>query len=262
MPKKQYIYHFLFTFFVFFIPLYALAQADAGASYEFHPILENSGIVQKLASTKNFSELLAELMTILVALGAIWAVLELVYYGAKYALVDSFTGKEMAIKNIWPVTYGLLALLATYIIFKQINPNILNIGFDGVKIQNLDDSEPKTNQTTLDARNVCRYKNGAGECISEYEYRLLQNTDTQNQINNTVKQNTDVADKLKNIKVGKYCKDNFSQNRKTCVTFLNRASVCLLSQNITPQEKNIACKYYNAHKNDTDAQEFLNLLRD
>ncbi len=95
-----------------------------------------SALTDSLLKSEGFAGLFNTLFQIIVTLGAIWAVIELTYYGARYALIDSFTGKKEAIKNIWPVAYGLMALLATYILFKQINPKLLEFGVSDVNLQN------------------------------------------------------------------------------------------------------------------------------
>ena len=109
---------------------------------QMHLLLNDSNIAKKLLEAKGFSEIFNVIFQVILALAAIWAVIELTYYGAKYALLDSFTGKKNALDNIWPITYGIIALLATYILFKQINPQILNLSLthSNIRISSTDSS--------------------------------------------------------------------------------------------------------------------------
>ena len=91
-------------------------------------LLEDNTVAGNLANVNSLSDFLNLIVDFAVTLTAVWAVIEITYYGAKYVLVDSFTGKSMALSNLWPIVYGLVALLSIYIIFKQINPDLLNLG--------------------------------------------------------------------------------------------------------------------------------------
>jgi len=170
MKYKKYIVILLVIFF-------GLAITNASISYAqtspdstggttktcagFYFLTGCTALTEGLAQSQGFTGIFNTLLKVVIALAGIWAVIELSYYGARYALVDSFTGKKDAIKNIWPVAYGLIALLATVLLFNQINPKIvgkLNAPHGGISRitppqQNAANVNPKCEKTSL---GVCR----------------------------------------------------------------------------------------------------------
>ncbi len=93
-------------------------------------LLNDAEIISRIAGANSFLDLFTVIYDFVVTLAALWAVLVLVYLGAKYALVDSVTGKQMAKENMLPVVIGLVALLGSYILFKQINPQLVDLKID------------------------------------------------------------------------------------------------------------------------------------
>ncbi len=123
-------------------------------------LVNDAFLSRTLAESKGLGGLLGSLIQIIITLAAIWAVIEIAYYGAKYALVDSFTGKKLAIENIWPVAYGLIALLGVVILFNTINSDILK-QLDGKSV--LDKSKINPNKVpsakALNKRVPCPHAN-------------------------------------------------------------------------------------------------------
>ena len=62
-----------------------------------------------------------------IAIGAILAVIRLVYAGFIYMTTDLFGAKTAAKGVIWNALTGLFLLLSIWIILNQINPQILNL---------------------------------------------------------------------------------------------------------------------------------------
>jgi hypothetical protein len=62
-----------------------------------------------------------------ITVGAILAVLRLLYAGYMYMASDVFTSKEKAKEIFKDVFLGLFLLLSIFIILRQINPNLLNL---------------------------------------------------------------------------------------------------------------------------------------
>ncbi len=131
MKHKRNILLFLILNIAFSSVVFAQGEGGSGGML----LLNNSPLTESLFNSKGFSGLFSTLLNIIITLAAIWAVIELSYYGAKYALLDSFTGKKDAIKNIWPVAYGLIALLGIVLFFKQINPKILQLEFSSANLK-------------------------------------------------------------------------------------------------------------------------------
>jgi len=168
--KKRFLLFLVFSFFVFLysLPIYAQENAlntlestgvyggqdgiNPNNSFNYYNenqdaksmfLLGDTKLTQGLLESDGFMGIFNTILQIIITLAAIWAVIELSYYGAKYALFDSFTGKKDAIKNIWPVAYGLIALLAIYILFKQINPKILELGLNQSDINQNQGTSPE-----------------------------------------------------------------------------------------------------------------------
>jgi hypothetical protein len=98
-----------------FVPL---AEADYG----------KTGKLSALFSTdQNLVQYLNTLFKIAITVGAILAVLRLLYAGYIYMMSDVFVSKEKAKEIFREVFLGLFLLLSIYIILAQINPNLLNL---------------------------------------------------------------------------------------------------------------------------------------
>src|SRR3989344_6681203 len=98
-----------------FVPL---AQKDYG----------ESGKLSELFKTdQNLVTYLNTLFKLAITVGAILAVLRLLYAGYMYMASDVWTSKETAKGIFRDVFLGLFLLLSIYIILAQINPNLLNL---------------------------------------------------------------------------------------------------------------------------------------
>ncbi len=217
-----------------------------------------SALTDSLLKSEGFAGLFNTLFQIIVTLGAIWAVIELTYYGARYALIDSFTGKKEAIKNIWPVAYGLMALLATYILFKQINPKLLEFGVSDVNLQNKynEAAEPQNDVGLNNAqqRQVLLSKRAQTKNLNKTNAKLRDDG-----IETDIKA---LADQIKQSQ--KYCRSKFNNvvEIKDCVNIANNIILCAYPNQGTAQQ-NAACSYVRAHteyvikyilKEDTNAE--------
>jgi len=96
-----------------FVPL-----ADYGGSQKLSTLFNNDA---------NLVTYLNTAFKIAVSIGAILAVLRLLYAGYTYMASDVWTTKETAKGIFRDVFLGLFLLLAMYIILAQINPNLLNL---------------------------------------------------------------------------------------------------------------------------------------
>lgn len=86
-----------------------------------------SGVLQ---GTPSLSVFLNRAFEIAISIGAILAVLRILYGGALYMGTDAFGKKARAKSILQDAVLGLLLLLATYLILKQINPALLNFEFN------------------------------------------------------------------------------------------------------------------------------------
>jgi len=114
--------------------LCALALAApliASAQGTFVP-LANSGIPPKLQAaynSKGLGDYINQLFLIALSVGAMLAVLRLVYAGYIYMVsgIDSAASTGKAKTIIGNVVFGLFLLLGIYLILYQINPDILKL---------------------------------------------------------------------------------------------------------------------------------------
>jgi hypothetical protein len=98
-----------------FVPL---AKDDYAESQKLRALFSND---QSLVTYLN------TLFKFAITVGAILAVLRLLYAGYMYMASDVFTSKEKAKEIFKDVFLGLFLLLSIFIILRQINPNLLNL---------------------------------------------------------------------------------------------------------------------------------------
>ncbi|MDO8522179.1 MAG: pilin [bacterium] len=102
--------------------LYAAFVPLAGTGYDKSPKLK-----ALFSNDQNLVTYLNTLFTMAITVGAIIAVLRLLFAGYMYMASDVFTSKEKAKEIFREVFLGLFLLLSIFIILKQINPNLLNL---------------------------------------------------------------------------------------------------------------------------------------
>ncbi len=224
-------------------------------------LLDSSPLSESLFNSDGFAALFNTLLNIIITLAAIWAVIELSYYGAKYALIDSFTGKKDAIKNIWPVVYGLIALLGIYLFFKQINPKILELelGKDnrGVKMNLSDKIKPSGSGVGID----CVRKTSSGICISQYtvEQEKIEQEKIKDRYKNIENEIGTNPKYYKKYFTGKYkieqmdfCKDNKNYNSiGACAASYNKISQCVRTSLLCDKVSKDEWRYLDLYINGT-----------
>lgn len=122
------------------IVLYLARQRDAAALWAvgaFKPLTEGQNGGAELAPflTQAFGGsgptslvgLFNAAFRVAIAIGAILAVIRLVYAGFIYMSTDIFGAKVNAKEMIWNALTGLLLLLSIWLILNQINPQILGL---------------------------------------------------------------------------------------------------------------------------------------
>ena len=86
----------------------------------------------------DFSTFLNALFKASLAIGAILAVLRIVYGGFLYMTKDTFSDKNNAKQILSDAVIGLLLLLAIWLILNQINPHILDLKLNMQSVQTQD----------------------------------------------------------------------------------------------------------------------------
>ena len=111
--------------FAFALPTLAVA---ADPTTNFVPLASyNNTPLQSVYSSPSLASYISGLFTMALSLGAILAVVRLVWAGYNYMGSDMWSSKQKARDIIVDVVWGMMLLLGTYLILYQINPCILNL---------------------------------------------------------------------------------------------------------------------------------------
>lgn len=102
----------------------ALAAANSDGSLPYTPLEPLPGVPQN--GTANFGALLQGLFTLLLSLGALIAVAALVVGGITYMVSDVVDRKHEAKTRMYSAVWGLLLLLASFLILNTVNPQLVN----------------------------------------------------------------------------------------------------------------------------------------
>jgi hypothetical protein len=114
---------------VLLIPRLVFAQGNNGG---FVPLADYSGSrLQQSFGSPDLSSYLNSLFQLSLSVGAILAVVMLVYGGYLYMGSDMWATKQRAKQVITDAVIGLLVLLGIYLILYQINPCILSLHIGG-----------------------------------------------------------------------------------------------------------------------------------
>lgn len=120
------------SIFFLAVPILAFAAADCtNSNTGFVPLACYKGsALQDIYSTGGENALanfFSKLFAFSLSIGAILAVIMIVWGGYYYMFKDSFAAKLNAKEKLTNAVIGLLLLLGTYLILYQINPQILNL---------------------------------------------------------------------------------------------------------------------------------------
>ncbi|MDP2648760.1 MAG: hypothetical protein U1D26_02655 [Patescibacteria group bacterium] len=116
---------------VFALPLLVIAADCAAGAGGFVPLAcvgDQSTKLSGLYNSADLSTYVNRVFTFAIAIGAMAAVLRLVFAGYLYmAQSDMWSSKGQARMIIADVTLGLLLLLSVWLILNQINPDIVSL---------------------------------------------------------------------------------------------------------------------------------------
>ncbi len=136
-----------FFFSVFGAFILALPKVTLALSTPFVPLADYSGSPQlnTVMTSNSLPQYLNALFQFSLSIGAILAVVMIVWGGYLYMSSDIWNKKALAKQKITDAVIGLLLLLAIYLILYQINPDILNLNIT------FSQSNSSTSQTTAPA---------------------------------------------------------------------------------------------------------------
>jgi len=89
--------------------------------------LEQTAINNADIQTGNLRGFVSSVYSFGVAAAAALAVLMIAWGGVEYMTTEAFEGKSDAKKKIWDAIFGLLLVLASYLILWTVNPDIINL---------------------------------------------------------------------------------------------------------------------------------------
>ena len=81
------------------------------------------------ASGKSFGDYLSIMFTFFVSFAGVLAVVMLIFGGIQYMSTDAVYGKSDGIAKMSQAIYGLLIVLASYVILNTVNPNLVKFNF-------------------------------------------------------------------------------------------------------------------------------------
>lgn len=133
-------------YFLSSLIIFALSGTVAYAADS--PLLVLSSVLGSAGD--NLPEFLNRLYNVALLLGALLAVILIIYAGVEYMISEAAAGKVNAKGHLQNALLGLLMLLVIYIFFNQINPDILdlNINIDPVTIEVGPTTQPQSNPPT------------------------------------------------------------------------------------------------------------------
>jgi hypothetical protein len=102
------------------VPVVLLAQTFTG---QYSPLI--GSLPGYSASGGSFATFINGLYAFSISIAAILAVLKIIIAGVKWMLTDIVSSKSDAKKDIRSALFGLLLILAAFLILNLINPNLL-----------------------------------------------------------------------------------------------------------------------------------------
>lgn len=126
-------------------------QPGEGETYKLLAPLPVFGSIFN-ASGKSFGDYLSIMFTFFVSFAGVLAVVMLIFGGIQYMSTDAVTGKEEGLGKMQQAIWGLLIVLASYVILNTVNPNLVKFNFaiqgQTIEIEG-DTNDPITNATSF-----------------------------------------------------------------------------------------------------------------
>ncbi len=110
------------------------------------------------ASGKSFGDYLSIMFTFFVSFAGVLAVVMLIFGGIQYMSTDAVSGKSEGLAKVEQAIWGLLIVLASYVILNTVNPNLVKFNFS-IQGQTIEITETADDGSTL----IVQYS-GAGTC--------------------------------------------------------------------------------------------------
>ncbi|MCF7816067.1 MAG: pilin [Candidatus Pacebacteria bacterium] len=125
MKTSQTLLHSCWRFLIFVLSFFFFPFVFIhGATPDFTPLVGLPGLPTSGATIPDYINAVYKLA---IGLGAMFAVIRISWAGVRYSTTDSVSGKSSAKSDIKGVLFGLILLLAPYLVLNEINPNLTNI---------------------------------------------------------------------------------------------------------------------------------------
>lgn len=110
------------------------------------------------ASGKSFGDYLSIMFTFFVSFAGVLAVVMLIFGGIQYMSTDSLSGTESGRSKMYQAIFGLIIVLASYVILNTVNPNLVKFNFS-IQGQTIEIAETADDGSTLNVQ-----YSGTGTC--------------------------------------------------------------------------------------------------
>ena len=124
----------IISLFVFYIAIpftfcFAIpgGTTNPDGTITYVPLEKTAMDAADINSTGNLADFLKSVYNFGVAAAAVLAVLMIAWGGIEYMTTEAFQGKSDAKDKIWNAIFGLLLVLASYLILWTINPDIIKL---------------------------------------------------------------------------------------------------------------------------------------
>ena len=122
---------FLLLLFVLYFILFSVVDVSLAAQHSYTPLSPLPG--STVVDTTDPGSYLWTLFGIAVGVAAMLAVIMIIIGGFQYMTSEAIGSKESAKKRMWAAVLGLALILGSWLILNTINPNLLNLPFEGLK---------------------------------------------------------------------------------------------------------------------------------
>ncbi len=154
---------------VIFMPAHPISAQE---NLEYAVLAPLPGVAENAGDTTTLEKYVPAIFKLAIGLSAVAAVVMIVIGGFQYMTSDAIQGKSAGKERIKNAIYGLILVIAAWLILNEINPNLLNINLN---IESATVTAPAGTLGTTDQRcqncvpipSQLAVKSGAGSTISE-----------------------------------------------------------------------------------------------
>lgn len=150
------------------VPSSSVTSGSGGSALDaqFVPLVGLPGVTDESGS-RTLAGYLNALFRLAIGIGALIAVIKVIWGGIQYMSSDSFFTKAQGIKDVQNALLGLLIILSTVVVIRLINPDILNLNV----LQGLEPIQPVVIDRSGDCPPAPENSRVITSCVSPEERR-------------------------------------------------------------------------------------------